>query len=418
LSPEVKIQALVTIKNLSIRYKSNSHFSVRNFNCEIFKGDMIVITGRNGCGKSTIFKAIARVFPKGSLAEIDGSISFHSKFHVGMTFQRPKSQILTFQVMEELATSLNFSKKPSQRRERKRIVEEMIVKYSLESKKYVDPRFLSSGEQQKLITIATIIAEPGLLLLDEPISLLDDDNRKIVINTMKELNSKGFTIVITDPSFQISNDSAFREVRVESEHKIVKVLPEAKSDFSNAPRISYQIDGLLGYNTTYLSMKLQFKNRGLIIIQGSNGSGKSLILKTFVKIVKMIDGSLSVPNFLYLDQDSYNFFYHKSIKLEWGELGLMPSWIHEKEDLHPFTLSEGEQKLLSLEIAFRDPRGLLLDEPSKSLDTDALTWLSDSLQTLSKSKLIIVASNDLRFINEIISDDVEMWNVNEMVIAK
>ena len=202
----------VRVEDLSIAYKLGKYI-VKNVSFSVKKGTATVITGRSGCGKSTLCSALCGLMPSVIKAEISGRVLYSapdggpaadiSKVSeaeraslVGMVFQDPDDQLICSTVEDEIAFGLeNLCMPYSQMRER---VDEQLRYFDIEHLALKDPSELSGG-QKKIVTIASVLSmEPQVLILDEPMTGLDEPARKTVREAIMKLKCDGKTLIIVE----------------------------------------------------------------------------------------------------------------------------------------------------------------------------------------------------------------------------
>lgn len=145
-------------------------------------------------------------------------------------------------------------------------------------------------------------------------------------------------------------------------------------------------------------------------IAGVNGSGKSTLLKILTSILKPFSGSLKIESeskdrIFMLSQNVRNSFTKTTVRAEliecgWNQKDLnVPGCLAQKLENHPFDLSGGEmQKLALTKILLKEPKILLLDEPTKGLDNSLKKELSSALKKLAQNGMsIILVCHDLEF---------------------
>ena len=191
--------ASVTIKNVTKAFGEN--VILKEFNQSIEDGEFVTLLGPSGCGKTTMLRILAG-FEKPTSGEVyfDGELISGGKTfvppekrNIGMVFQS-YAVWPHMTVSENVAYPLTIQKKAKDEiRERVgRVLE--IVHLS----QYADrmPGQLSGGQQQRVALARALVAEPGLLLLDEPLSNLDAKLRESMRFEIKEIQKKlGVTVV-------------------------------------------------------------------------------------------------------------------------------------------------------------------------------------------------------------------------------
>ena len=189
----------VTIRQITKSFGSNVILS--NFNEDFKDGEFVTLLGPSGCGKTTMLRMIAG-FEKPTTGEIyidDTLVSSDKVFlppekrGVGMVFQS-YAVWPHMDVFQNVAYPLTIAKKDKATIEQKVAHVLDIVHLSQYAKRY--PNQLSGGQQQRVALARALVAEPKLLLLDEPLSNLDAKLRESMRFEIKEIQRNlGITVV-------------------------------------------------------------------------------------------------------------------------------------------------------------------------------------------------------------------------------
>lgn len=194
--------ALIEYKNFCFRYALAEQETLHNINIKIDKGEMVLITGASGCGKTTLLSMIKKsIIPNG---ECSGIITYKGEdikniaaFQIGYVGQNPQDQIVTDKVWHEIAfglENLGYANVDI----RKKTAE--TAEYFGMSKWYRMDTFKLSGGQKQLLNLASIMAmNPEVLVLDEPTAQLDPIASQKFIDMIVRLNRElGITILISE----------------------------------------------------------------------------------------------------------------------------------------------------------------------------------------------------------------------------
>lgn len=187
--------------------------ALNNVSMEVKKGEFIAIMGPSGCGKSTLLNILGMLDNPS-----DGSYIFNdvdvSKYKEGKRTQYRKGNIqFVFQsfnlidelnVYENVELPLIYLKLSA--KERKEMVEKVLERMKISHRKKHFPQQLSGGQQQRVAIARAVVANPKLILADEPTGNLDSKNGLEVMNLLTELNREGTTIVMVTHSM---HDSEF-----------------------------------------------------------------------------------------------------------------------------------------------------------------------------------------------------------------
>lgn len=144
--------------------------ALENINLEIAKGEFVSIVGTSGCGKSTLLRLISGlIFPTEGTISLDGEEIDGPSPKRGMVFQKP-TLFPWLTVEKNVSFSLRMQGKY---RENKEKVEEMLEMVGMKDFRTDYPHQLSGGMAQRVALVRSLINEPEILLLDEPLGALD-----------------------------------------------------------------------------------------------------------------------------------------------------------------------------------------------------------------------------------------------------
>jgi len=190
-------------------------WALREVNLEVQKGEFVAIMGPSGCGKSTLLNILGLIDnpTEGTymLNEQDVSMLSESKRTdirkgmIGFVFQ-------SFNLIDELNVYENIELPllymGISASERKKRVEAVMEQLSMSHRRRHYPRQLSGGQQQRVAIARAIVAQPSIILADEPTGNLDSKNSKEVMNMLQQLHKQGTTIIMVTHSL---HDASYAE---------------------------------------------------------------------------------------------------------------------------------------------------------------------------------------------------------------
>ena len=190
---------IIEVKDLSFNYKGQPDYALKNINMTISQGDFLVLLGPNGSGKTTLTKCIA-----GILKPSNGAVYYKDKKvkagDIGYVYQNPDSQIFAETVFDEVAFSLRIGGKTENEILDK--VNSVLTVMGLSGKSDLDPFTLPKGDRQKVACASILVAEPEVIILDEPTTGLDFPSLNEMMNIIKGLNRRGKTILMITHSME------------------------------------------------------------------------------------------------------------------------------------------------------------------------------------------------------------------------
>lgn len=229
--------AYIEFKNIDKFYGENQ--VLKNVNLTIEKGQFVTLLGPSGCGKSTLLRCLS------GLEEISsGQIFMDGKDitnlepkdrNIGMVFQH-YSLFPNMTVEENIAFGLKMKKKPEE--EIKKKVKEAMEMVELTGKEKEYPDNLSGGQQQRVALARSIVQQPKVLLLDEPLSAIDAKLRKSLQNSIREVHKKlGLTSIFVthdqDEAMVMSDTiHLFHEGKIEQSSNPIEMYTAPVSKFA------------------------------------------------------------------------------------------------------------------------------------------------------------------------------------------
>lgn len=189
-------------------------------NLEVYSGEFVVFFGPSGCGKSTLMSMVAglqlpssgKIYIRSkNLAELsEDELAAHRRNKIGMVFQA-FNLVTSMNIVENIALPLAFARIPKKRRMTR--AENLLSTVGMTNYKHHTPSELSGGQQQRIALARSLVANPWIVLADEPTGNLDSKSANDVIRLLIKLNrkSKRTVILIThNPEYLVYADRIFR----------------------------------------------------------------------------------------------------------------------------------------------------------------------------------------------------------------
>lgn len=180
---------IINIKDLTIKH--DNIVAIDNINLNIERGEFIYLLGPNGAGKSTLVHTILKLIkPSSGICKTSYHIAgfLPQKLNVQNKFPATVKEVIYSGI-----SSRNFFYTKAEKEKYKKLIGE----FNLEKFEHKLISELSGGELQKVMLVRAIINDPDLLILDEPTSAIDQNFKKIIIDTIKRLNKdKKVTIIL------------------------------------------------------------------------------------------------------------------------------------------------------------------------------------------------------------------------------
>lgn len=217
----------IEISNLRLSYSKNQAPILCDYSLSVKSGEIVAIMGKNGCGKSTLAKAICALikYDSGSICVNGIKISEKTsksqmreiRKNIGYVMQLPEQQLFAQTVFEDVAYGpKNFGLEGRELHSR---VLSALKSLHIEHLAQKSP-FELSGGQQRLVAIAGILAcNPKILVLDEPTAGLDFEYAKIVLKILSDLHNKGVTIIVITHDLNEAKSLGARIVTLDSRKK-------------------------------------------------------------------------------------------------------------------------------------------------------------------------------------------------------
>jgi cell division transport system ATP-binding protein len=207
-------------------------FALRDVSLEIDRGELVFLTGSSGAGKTTLLELLfaaerpneGQILVLGrNIARLRESAIPALRRRVGVVFQDFK--LLQHRTVEEnVSMSLDVVGTP--RREARARVFSMLKQVGLQQRRHHHPVSLSGGEQQRVAIARALVAEPEILLADEPTGNLDPDLTLEIMDLIAAAATRGTTVIVATHDHSLIDRYRKRTLRLDA-GRLVEDTPAA-----------------------------------------------------------------------------------------------------------------------------------------------------------------------------------------------
>lgn len=323
-------------------YDGNDKVILKDIELNIKEGELVVISGLSGCGKTTLTRILNGLIPNHYQGQLYGQVSILGKNisqynngelakYIGNVFQNPTDQFFANIVEDELAfVGENLGMELSELKKR---VDDSLSVMGIENLKYRNINSLSGGQKQKVAISSTLVYDTKIIFFDEPSSNLDYRGIVELKNILEKLKSLGKTIIISEHRLFYLNDLYDRFLYMK-DGKIEKVFKKGEltekdcknyslrtinynfllsENIDNCKNVVEDIRGAgisIGKKELIKNLNISLYENEIMAIIGKNGVGDSDIMMTdtinplkskfkgFHKTFKQDDLGLSLSSFL------------------------------------------------------------------------------------------------------------------------
>ncbi len=245
--PRPSSRPVIRVSGLSFSY--NGRPALRDVHLEVFPGEIVALMGANGSGKTTLLKHLVGLLrPQEGRVEICGQDTRRVSLErliarVGYVPQNPDMLLFADTVAQEMDFTLRQHGRPAG------VYGDLPALLGLQEHLGRYPRDLSVGERQRVALAAVLVAEPEVILLDEPTRGLDYGQKEALERFLLERRRVGRAIVLATHDVELAARCADRAVilengRVQAEGSVREVMA-GRLDFASQVQRLYRIPGLI-----------------------------------------------------------------------------------------------------------------------------------------------------------------------------
>ena len=230
---------LIKVEDLKKHYNGGDVKALDGINCEIQKGEVVVIVGPSGSGKSTLLRSLnlleiptsGKIFFEGvDITDKKVNINQHRQ-KMGMVFQH-------FNLFSNMTVLKNMTKAPMtllkmSKEEAEAKALELLDRVGLKDRSDAYPSQLSGGQKQRVAIVRALCMNPDVLLFDEPTSALDPEMVGEVLDVMKSLAHEGMTMVVVTHEMGFAREVGTRVIFMDEGRIIEENNP---NDFFENPQ--------------------------------------------------------------------------------------------------------------------------------------------------------------------------------------
>ena len=435
----------IECKNVSFSYDGKSKI-LENVNYEVDFGEVCLLSGHSGEGKSTLMYIISGIIPNVNYGQLSGEVLINGESikgkklgdicrKVGVVLQNADEQIVQKIVEDEVAFACENLAFPPEKIQK----QIDIVCNLLKLDKSWKCRTLSGGQKQRLITASTLAMGQKIIILDEPLANLDKDGAAMLMGTLRSLAKAGYCVVVIEHRLdmvlpvvdtvwhigdktvkRIEDKAAYLQAQTAKIGDSCPVYAEQSPIFS-LTNVKFSVKE----REILKDISFEIPKGGRAVFLGENGCGKTTLMRLIARLYKPTGGCITQyidekfkqkprgsrawfkkVGVVYQNPDYQLFMPTVEKEINFGAPS--PEYAEHIAELfgikhlwhrHPQSLSEGQKRRVSIAavVACR-PEVLLLDEPTVGQDYDGLCQMVEILNKLhvQTGNTMITITHDVR----------------------
>jgi energy-coupling factor transport system ATP-binding protein len=432
--------AVAVVRDLSFTYGGADRPALSDVSLEIEPGEIVLLTGRSGCGKTTLIRALAGLVPHFHGGTFAGSVEVAGRDTrrtrpaelagtVATLFQDPEDQVVFGRVLAEVSFGIENAGAPPTEIERRALAALGAVGAGHLAGRAVAE--LSGGELQRVCLASTLALEPALLLLDEPTAQLDADGATALLTLVRRLaRERGTAVVLSEQRLARALGIADRVICLDDLPDRALPIPAPRAlavreTVVTAERVGFAYTE----GTPVLSgAGLELRRGEIVGLVGPNGSGKSTLGKLVAGLLEPGSGTVArTGRAAYLTQDPGRYLARERCDEEVA-LGARDreAAVRALEDVglagyearHPRDLSSGERERLALAaVLATEADVVVLDEPTRGVDPEARERLAALLRRQAGGRATLLITHDLELVAAVADRVIELGERSERVAA-
>lgn len=223
-------EKVAQVQNISFRYPTGDKDVLKNISFDIYKGEFFAIVGHNGSGKSTLMKNLLGILHP---TQGDVIVNQHNTkntdiskmiLDIGYVFQNPDNQLFCNTVREEIEFGLQNNKLSAD--EIARLTDRALDLVGLTDRQKEHPFSLSRGQRQRLAVATMLVANPRIIMLDEPTTGLDEHDLNGILQLMQELiEFHDGTLIMVTHDMEVVSKYATRVIVVDAGEVVLNSDP-------------------------------------------------------------------------------------------------------------------------------------------------------------------------------------------------
>lgn len=412
---------LLRARSVSFQYPQNQR-GFGPFSLSLDPGESILISGLSGSGKSTLARCLTGIIPhlyhgdyRGEMwlgkVRTDQAPLWALSEMAGFVFQNPALQMIAPSVEEEILFGLeNLGLSRLVMHDR---LEEALARFGLVQMRHRSPLTLSGGEQQKLALAAVMARKPEVLVLDEPLSMLDTTSALAFVAHLAEQAGHGISTVLLEhreaylraiPGLRVEPLTGSSTPDFEPPDFDVSITFPART------LVVEHLQVTRGTNCILKDLSFQLESGQITALVGPNGVGKTTLFRALAGFQPYLGqatlaGATEKPHFGMVFQNPDVQLFNATVRdeilyqvaqpdMNWYRWLLAMLDLERYEQTPPLLLSEGEKRRVALATVLvrRPGGGILLDEPALGLDSVHKAVLLRLLRALADQGMFVMFS--------------------------